>query len=155
MALGWARYSATVAVTSEPTGPLTALERAASFPAFMPRPGTLERAQAAGRGPLPGRWRGLAVWAGGALLALLAAEVLMRFYAFAPRVIDGEFGFVPQPGVTVYWFVEGAGRSHWNEHGIRRQDNPAGAPALLMLGDSITEAMQVDDDQTFSARLSV
>jgi lysophospholipase L1-like esterase len=122
----------------------------------MRRPGTLERAQAStSESSAPGRWRRLAVWAGGALLALLAAEVLMRFYAFAPRVIDGEFGFVPQPGVTIRWYVEGAGRSHWKEHGIRQQDNPAGAPALLMLGDSITEALQVDDDRTFSARLSV
>jgi hypothetical protein len=99
--------------------------------------------------------RRLAAWAGGAALALLAAEVAMRFYAFAPRVMDGEFGFVPQPGVTVHWHSEGSGHSHWKAHGIREQDNPAGAPALLMLGDSITEAMQVNDDRTFSARLSL
>jgi lysophospholipase L1-like esterase len=109
----------------------------------MPRTGTLE--------PV----RRLAVMLGGAALALVAAELVMRHYAFAPRVVDREFGFVPQPGVTVHWHAEGSGHGHWNAHGIRRQDNPPGAPALLVLGDSITEAMQVDDDQTFSARLSV
>jgi hypothetical protein len=96
----------------------------------------------------------LGILAGGAVLAVLGAELVMRLYAFAPRVADQQLGFVPRPGALVRWNVEGNGQGYWEPRGVRRQPRPPG-PGILVLGDSISEAMQVDDDQTYSARLGV
>jgi lysophospholipase L1-like esterase len=52
---------------------------------------------------------------------------------------------------------EGFGRISINHQGVRGRDLPEGAPGrldrLLFLGDSFTEARQVDDDETFCSLL--
>ncbi len=53
---------------------------------------------------------------------------------------------------TVVQRLEGNGLSHWDERGVRATGNPAPSgpgPTVLMVGDSMTQATQVHDVQTF------
>lgn len=58
---------------------------------------------------------------------------------------------VNAPGATFVWGREGHGISHWEAHGIRRGPSPrdTAGPRVLILGDSITEALQVGDEVSF------
>ena len=70
----------------------------------------------------------------GALLAIALAELLLRSQAL--RLGLGE----------------GSAVSHWNIDGSRAAPPaPAGAPVVLAIGDSFTEALQVNDDEVFTA----
>ncbi len=85
-----------------------------------------------------------------AALVLASGELVMRRYCYSPRVLDPDFGFVPAGNPTICK-KEGDGVGHWGKRGIRRSPGrPAGASNILVLGDSLTEAEQVDDDQTFT-----
>lgn len=113
---------------------------------------------------------GLAVAAGGLLLALAAAELLVRAAGVAPEISPVRRGriqlsdnprlvFEPVPGMVVeeagLW--EGyAGRA--NRLGYRSPERPAAKPPgtyrIVVLGDSIAEGLGVDDvEDTFPARL--
>lgn len=124
--------------------------------------------------PRPARRRsralGLAVAAGGLVLALAAAELLVRAAGVAPEVSPVRRGriqlsdnprlvFEPVPGMV----VEDAGLwEAWegsaNSLGYRSPERPAAKPAgvfrIVVLGDSIAEGLGVDDvADTFPARL--
>jgi hypothetical protein len=84
--------------------------------------------------------------------ALVAAtgEAVMRRYCYSPRILDPEFGFVPAGNPSICR-KEGDGVGHWGKRGIRRSPGRlASQPAILVLGDSLTEAEQVDDDETYT-----
>jgi lysophospholipase L1-like esterase len=89
----------------------------------------------------------------GALLALACIELLVRQTLSVRTISEPDYVRVNAPGTAV-WGREGHGVSHWDAHGIRsRASGPAHenkrAARVLVLGDSVTEALQVDDAQTF------
>jgi hypothetical protein len=99
------------------------------------------------------------LWLGPALVALALFEILIRslLYTATPVAYDPLFGWRTAPGARAVDGSEGFGRISINRQGVRGRDLPAGAAGrvhrLLLLGDSFTEARQVDDDQTFGAQL--
>lgn len=93
----------------------------------------------------------------GPLLALLivfgTAELGLRFgYHRVGVVLDPELGeLVNAPGIA-RWGREGHGTSHWTDHGVRGALAPRmDQPRVLVLGDSFTDALQVDDGEAFTA----
>lgn len=88
-------------------------------------------------------------------LAVLTAEGVARLLHFTPQTYLPAFGWVYQPGMSIRSSVEGFGTSHWAHPGIRRA-RPLGAtepPVILVVGDSFTEALQVDDDVVYTTVL--
>ena len=85
--------------------------------------------------------------------ALGIAEVAVRSTSFRQTAWDPDFGWIPSPGSEVRWSREGHARSRWTDHGIRRASAlpPTSPPPILVLGDSFTEAYQVDDDAVFTS----
>ena len=101
-----------------------------------------------------GRARSALAVALGIALAIGLLEVGMRQIYSLHYARDPVFGLVPQPGETVVYGREGHGRSRWTEHGIRRASLPeAGERPILAVGDSFTEAFNVDDDLVYTQRL--
>ena len=70
-------------------------------------------------------------------------------------VFDPALGRVFWPGKTVVWRLEGSGRSLWSEYHVRRERLPTAKerPVVLVLGDSMTQALQVDDQDVYTKRL--
>ena len=99
--------------------------------------------------------RRIVVFGVAAILASATAELVMRAYCYAPRVFDSTFGFIADESLSSHWNREGNGEGHWRARGVRSDPAPASGPPLLVLGDSLTEAMHVDDAQTYCSRLSV
>jgi hypothetical protein len=98
-----------------------------------------------------GRIRALVV---GLVVALLSAELLLRQIHRYPRYLDPELGPTPVPGSVVISSREGFGRSHWVGHGVRRSTPLDSTRAsVLVLGDSFTEAVQVDDRDVYTQLL--
>lgn len=90
----------------------------------------------------------------GALLALVVVELVVRQTYLKPWVTDPDFGTVLQPGAVARFATEGDGESRWTSHGVRRSELPApGTPRVLVLGDSFTEALMIEDADVYSARL--
>ncbi|MFO0697486.1 MAG: SGNH/GDSL hydrolase family protein [Polyangiales bacterium] len=88
-------------------------------------------------------------------VAACVGESVARLYLYEPRSLDPEFGYVIADGATTTCFKEGAGIGHWGPRGVRRTGLPAerGAP-LLVLGDSFTEAVHVNDEECYTGRLA-
>lgn len=66
---------------------------------------------------------------------------------------DARLGNVRR-SATMEYRVEGAGISHWLDHGIRDNGNPfpaRGRPTVLMLGDSFLESLHVNDLETMTS----
>lgn len=83
------------------------------------------------------------------VLVLLTFELIVRNYQFAPTVPDPVLGSVQQSGVNL-WGSEGRARSTFQGGGLRRQSAwSAAAPRVLVLGDSFTEALMIEDGATF------
>ncbi len=90
----------------------------------------------------------------GVALALGCVELGMRQVYWLLSGRDPDFGAIPRPGNPVHWWREGHGTSHWTEHGIRRESLPGKeSRPILAVGDSFTEAFNVDDDDVFTQRL--
>jgi lysophospholipase L1-like esterase len=88
----------------------------------------------------------------GVLLALLLMEGLVRQVYQRPLAHHPDFGPTIRPGARVVWRIEGNGISHWTDHGVRGTEPVApGEAPLLVLGSSQTEALQVDDDEVYTA----
>jgi len=108
------------------------------------------------RDPVRNVARRLAIIAIGTLLALTVLEPVLRQIFFFPPAWDPVLGRIPKPGSAVRWTAEGCGTSHWTVHGIRRSAPPAAdQPNVVVLGDSFTEAMMVDDEDVFTQRAEV
>jgi hypothetical protein len=86
-------------------------------------------------------------------LALLTVEAVIRQTEFERLIWDREVGQLHRPGVEARFSREGFGRSHWLAGGLRSDvASLSGAHTrVLVLGDSFTEALQVGDDQVFTA----
>jgi len=80
-------------------------------------------------------------------MGLLSERVVSWQYAEDPV-----FGDVFKPGGFVRYRLEGDGLSQWTEHGIRRSSYPEtnSRPVVLVVGDSMVEALQVDDEEVFT-----
>jgi GDSL-like Lipase/Acylhydrolase family len=88
----------------------------------------------------------------GVLLALAAMEALVRLLADDHPSYDPVYGWSYRSQTVVRRIGEGSAVSHWDADGVRvGPPAPAGAAPVLAIGDSFTEAMQVDDDETFTA----
>lgn len=98
-------------------------------------------------------------WIGPAVIALIMLEWLIRTFVYSPIpvVYDSVLGWKPAPGVTLVDGSEGFGRTHLNRQGVRGRDLPAASQGnvrrIVSLGDSFTEAAQVDDNETYCAKL--
>lgn len=95
------------------------------------------------------------------LLAALLLECLIRVSGFdVPRVWvpDPELGWHHIPGARTHWTEEGDGQVEINSLGYRdrldrTENKPAGALRIAVFGDSMTEGVQVNLDQTYCYRL--
>ena len=89
------------------------------------------------------------------VLIVLTEELVCRETFFARRTTDPYIGLIFQPGQQVIGRTEGSSVSNWTDHGIRRDSLPAEkSPApILVLGDSFTEALQVNDSEVYTAQL--
>ena len=107
------------------------------------------------------RWLGnVAALSVGVTASLLFVEVGLRvaglkFPAF--YTVDSERGFALRPGAQGEWTREGRGDVRINRAGFRGRDvdlSPSpGALRIAVLGDSFTEALQVDEQQTLVQQL--
>lgn len=87
----------------------------------------------------------------GALCALLALELLVRQVFVLREVEEPGYGLIPAPESTIVWGREGHARSHWTKHGIRGKSLPPRESAtIVVLGDSQTQALMVEDDEVFT-----
>jgi lysophospholipase L1-like esterase len=92
----------------------------------------------------------------GLVCALLVLELGVRHIYTLRQTDEPGYGLITTPGTTVVWRREGHGVSHWAARGIRDAPHPAGPrPAIVVLGDSQTEALMVDDDEVFTALLEM
>ena len=58
------------------------------------------------------------------------------------------------PNSTVVYRLEGCGVSYWNADGVRSRTNPPyRSNPILAIGDSFTEALQVDDNEVYTSIL--
>lgn len=91
----------------------------------------------------------------GLALAVIAFELLLRWLGFGGGAVDaGDAGATRE--VTVRNRTEeGWADSRWTSAGVRVVPSPApaGAPELLVLGDSFTQALQVGDAEVYTALL--
>jgi hypothetical protein len=98
-------------------------------------------------------------WIGPVVIALLVFECLIRTFIYSPHPAahDPAFGWVLPAGTSYLDGTEGFGRVHLNLQGVRGRELPStdnrGVRRIAVLGDSFSQAAQVDDDQTFCARL--
>jgi hypothetical protein len=92
-------------------------------------------------------------WFGAALAIFLMEPVVRQVYQVPVSHEEG-FGTIIRPGATVRWRREGHGESHWTHFGIRGAEPPdLSKHPVLVLGNSFTEALQVDDDEAFTWRV--
>lgn len=90
----------------------------------------------------------------GVCLALLLAEAVLRQIYWHPMTQDPDLGAIAVPGETVRRCIEGCAESRWQEGGVRRGAPPDPSRAsLLVLGDSFTEGLMVDDGDVFTDEL--
>lgn len=86
----------------------------------------------------------------GIALSLLTFEVAFRLLLFQTIRLD-PIAHLPVATVT-HRLGEGFGVSHWDANGIRRSPySCSNCARVLVIGDSYTEALQVNDDQTYAA----
>ena len=104
--------------------------------------------------------KNLALAAAAILVAVIIGEAFLRLIGFSyplPYRIDPVRGKVGRAHAVGVWAVEGNARFRFNAFGFR--DAPRTlekAPDVLrlaVLGDSFTEALQVNDDQTYTRLL--
>src|SRR5262249_25494248 len=108
-----------------------------------------------------GRWavralKKLALLAVSLLVALALIEAGTRVLGIdAPLVWEPhpELGWHHIPGARKHWTEEGDGQIVVNSEGFRDRERPAAKPAgtsrVVLLGDSMTEGVQVNLEQTF------
>jgi hypothetical protein len=92
--------------------------------------------------------------AAGISLALVSGQLISAWVFSVRHTFDPVFGTIFAPGSISRYRLEGSGRSTWISHGIRREKEiDVNSPSkILVLGDSFTEALQVDDADTYVQR---
>ena len=109
------------------------------------------------------RWlANLGAMSAGFAFSLLLAEGALRIAGVGyPSfyTVDRERGYSLRPGAEGVWSREGRGLVRINQAGFRGKDLPEAPPPgvlrIAILGDSFTEALQVDEQDTFVQRLQV
>ncbi len=100
---------------------------------------------------------GAALAVGGVLLGLAPLEAYLRVTGYGASEVwvqDARLGWFHRPGAEA-WFEKPCYRAHVtiNRDGLRDTDRtiakPEGSYRILILGDSMTEAIQVDLEQTY------
>ena len=95
-------------------------------------------------------------------ICVVAGELAMRWispaYFGGPRAYDPELGWIAKPRQILYWPRRQSGTLHYatNNIGIRDREHRGGGPGIrriTVVGDSFTEAAEVDDEHTFTSRL--
>ena len=107
------------------------------------------------------RWlANLGAMSAGLVVSFLLAEGALRIAGVrypAFYIADRDRGFALRPGAEGVWSREGRGMVRINQAGFRGADLPAvpepGVLRIAVLGDSFTEALQVDEQDTFVKRL--
>ena len=105
------------------------------------------------------------------LASFIIAEIICRYYYFGRMSIqttspsgqfwkyDEQLGWSPRPNSSGYFLNPANGIEAYvkfDENGIRENGNPdytAGTPSILVLGDSTTVGLEVDNDKTYVAVL--
>ena len=95
----------------------------------------------------------------GVSVALAASEIALRAvgvrYSGSTYRADPRLGWALRPGAGAWEADEGLAWSRINRHGFRDRDREVkkaeGVYRIAVLGDSLTEARQVDMDKTFTA----
>lgn len=98
----------------------------------------------------PGRLRAMIPAVCGIALSLLTFEVAFRLLLFQTIRLD-PVAHLPIATAT-HRLGEGFGVSHWDGRGIRLSPHScSNCTRVLVIGDSYTEALQVNDDQTYAS----
>jgi lysophospholipase L1-like esterase len=109
--------------------------------------------------PRPGALAVLARSAAALVAVTLVAELAARALIAEPNVYvkDPARGRVPRPGSSHFQAMEGRARAHYNNLSLRGTEDVGprapGEARVLLLGDSLTEAVEVADDETWAAQL--
>lgn len=91
---------------------------------------------------------------GGAFIAVLIGELVSRRVSFAPRSFDVDLGFVVSNGGTTHSELEGSATGHWGARGVRQDPHAhrgESVAPILVVGDSETEAKEVNDDEVYTS----
>lgn len=98
--------------------------------------------------------------AGAVLAAGLLVEAGVRLAGLDSPLVwepDPELGWTHIPGARRLWTEEGRGLIEINSHGLRDRERPVDKPTgtfrVAVFGDSMTEGVQVNLDQTYAYRL--
>lgn len=104
-----------------------------------------------GEGETPRGFQRLVAPVLGAALAVLVMEVWVREVYTVRTTWDPEIGVIYDPATPVRWRREGSGTSHWDARGARKNAHEVAGAAgtILVCGDSFTEALMVNDGETF------
>src|SRR5215213_5185913 len=92
------------------------------------------------------------------VLSLVVWEILLRIFVVVPIPYhhDPALGWMPEPYSSGLYTLEGRGVCAYNEYGFRGGpvgEKKPGEMRIVALGDSYTEAQQMDIEQTYPARL--
>ena len=98
--------------------------------------------------------------AGSLLVALLLGEIMLRFIGYSSAIWykpDPHLGWSLRPGVAGWFTKEGRAWVEVSSAGLRDAEHalpkPAGVYRIAVIGDSYSEAMQVEREQAFWAQL--
>ena len=104
---------------------------------------------------MPGR-REIVLIAASIMFAGLLAEIGLRAIGIAYPIfhrLEALRGWSPQPGLSGVWMTEGEALIENNREGFRDRDHPlekpSGAFRIVILGDSMTEALAVSREKTY------
>jgi len=97
------------------------------------------------------RGRRISLTVAGLVVTFCLLEGLVRFCVLGPGTLfaaDPDIGKVPMRGTHVLWGTEGYGRTAYSGNGEIATPF-TGRPSVVVIGDSHTEALQVDDAAKF------
>src|SRR5262249_36967728 len=84
-------------------------------------------------------------------LGMAFMELVIRQIWWHQRVDVPGYVKIGTPGTRTVWRTEGSGVTHRDENGYR-VGYAADRPKVLVLGDSYTEALAVDDEEVYTCR---
>jgi lysophospholipase L1-like esterase len=85
----------------------------------------------------------------GVAIGMGVMEAVIRQIWWHQRVDVPGYVKIGTPGTRTVWRTEGSGITHRDENGYR-VGYAANAPKVLVLGDSYTEALEVNDDEVYT-----